>query len=336
LDIFGYPLGRGERLGKYVSVGELACFSEIKFPFLAIRGAKDGPALWLTGAVHGDELNGLWAMRRLFWELDPQKLQGTLILTPLLNPMAFLARTKISNIDYLDMDQQFPGNPGGLYSERMAHAIFSELKKHANYVIDFHTLGHPFSATPYTVSKIVPGAGETTVKEAYNMAKAFGVYPNCRLDLSKSTSELPGTTSGSVDIECMRNNIPCMMAEMGGGGRWDEAAINTAYQGIVNVMIYLGLLEGKLESPAKQLIITKRCFLRGNRGGLTRMAVEPGNFVKKGDLLATVYNFWEEVDHLYAEQDQFVIGVRFEPVVSSGDRLAFVGTQWDELDWKLD
>jgi predicted deacylase len=335
LEIFGFSLKPGERLYNYVSIGELACFSEIKFPFLAIRGG-DAPVLWLTGAVHGDELNGLWAMRRLFWELDPHKLRGTLIVTPLLNPMAFLAHNKISNLDYLDMDQQFPGNPAGLYSERMASVIFSEMKRLANYVIDFHTMNHDSRAVPYTVSKIVPGASTETVKKAYGMARIFGVYPNCRLDLSKSTSELPGTTSGSIDITCMKNNIPCFMAELGGGGRWDEEIINIARQGIINVMTYLELLDGKPQYPSKQLLISNRCFLRCNHGGLARMAVEPGNFIKKGDLLATIYNFWEEVDHLYAQRDHFIIGACFQPVVSTGDRIAFVGNEWHESDWRSD
>ncbi len=330
MTIFDYPLAPGQRLCEYVKVGELACFSDIRIPVLAIRGKQDGPTLWLTGAVHGDELNGLWAMRRLFWDLDVEKLQGTLVLTPLLNPVAFLGRAKVSMLDSLDMDQQFPGNPAGLYSERVAHAVFSELKQKANYVIDFHTLNHLFSATPYTVSKIVPGADNQTNQQAFRMAKAFGVFPNCRVDLQSASGELPGTTSGALDIVCMQHNIPCFMAELGGGGRWEEAFIQVAYKGIRDVMIDLGMLAGNLPVPETQLIITKRKFLRSNAGGLVRMAVEPGSFVPAGGLIATIYDFWQEVDHLYADQDMFMIATCFNPVVSSGDRLAFVGCEWHE------
>lgn len=336
MDIFGYKVQPGQRLCQYISVGELACFSDIRIPLLVLRGTEEGPTLWLTGAVHGDELNGLWAMRRFFWDLKPDELKGNLVLTPLLNPLAFLARSKISHVDYLDMDQQFPGNPSGLYSERVAYVIFNELKRLATYVIDFHTLGHSFQATPYTVSKIVPGASEGTIQKAFAMARVFGVYPNCQVNLAKASGELPGATSGALDILCLQNNIPCFMAEMGGGGRWEEEAINTAYQGIKNVMVYLGMLKGEYQKPGRQLIITSRGFLRSNRGGLVRMAVIPGTVVSAGGLLATVYNFWEELEELKAKQDLFVIGTRFEPVVSSGDRLAFVGYEWYEMDWEGD
>ncbi|NLW06432.1 MAG: hypothetical protein GX039_00380 [Clostridia bacterium] len=333
MDIFGFSIQPGERLCRYIKVGELACFSDIRIPLLVARGKTAGPTLWLTGAVHGDELNGLWAMRRFFWDLDLEKLRGILVMTPLLNPLAFLAGNKVSQVDYLDMDQQFPGNPRGLYSERIPYIVFSELKQKADYVIDFHTLGHPYSATPYTVSKIVAGASEETIAKAFAMARVFGVYPNCRVDVASAKGELPGTTSGALDILCMQHNIPCFMAEMGGGGRWDDEAINIAYRGIKNVMLYLKMLDGEYQQPGRQLIITSRGFLRSNSGGLVRMAVNPGTFVKAGELLATVYSFWEELEQLKAEQDVFVIGTRFQPVVSSGDRLAFVGYEWQEMDW---
>lgn len=334
MKIFGVEVSPGQKVTGYTKVGELANFSEIKLPFLVVRGREDGPTLWLTGAVHGDELNGPWAMRRIFAELRAEELRGTVVLTPLLNPMAFLARTKTSNLDNLDMDQQFPGNPAGLYSERVAHAVFTEIKAHADYVIDFHTLGHLFSATPYTVSKIVPGASEETADKAFALARVFGVYPNCRVDLGGPVGELPGTTGGSIDILCIRNNIPCFMAEMGGGGRWEEDAIAAAYSGIRNVLAYLQMTGGDYRRPDRQLIITGREFLRSNRGGLMRMAVEPGTILHAGETLATVYSFWEELETIKAEKDIFIIATRFEPTVSTGDRLAFVGTSWQEKEWQ--
>jgi hypothetical protein len=335
MQLFGVPVEKARKVFTEIKVGELACFSDIKIPVLVARGRHEGPTLWLTGAVHGDELNGLWAMRRLFQDIDVEDLHGTLVLTPLLNGMAFLDRNKIGRIDDLDMDQQFPGNPEGSYCGRVAHAVFSELKAHANYVIDFHTMGHVFSATPYTVSKIVPGASEETVRAAFRMARAFGVYPNCRVDVAASGGELPGTTSGAIDIVCMQNNIPCFMAEMGAGGRWDEPVIDTAYAGIKNVMRFLGLLREPLIKPARQLIITGRRFLRSNRGGLVRMAVSPGQFVKKGEELASIVNFWETLEKLVADRDLFMIATRFEPVVSTGDRMGFVGHQWHEAEWDV-
>ncbi len=78
MKIFDYQLEPGTRLCEYVKVGELACFSDIRIPVLAIRGEQEGPTLWLTGAVHGDELNGLWAMRRFFLGSGCKKFAGNI------------------------------------------------------------------------------------------------------------------------------------------------------------------------------------------------------------------------------------------------------------------
>lgn len=333
MNIFNHELKLGERFCDYIKVGELACFSDIRIPVVMVRGKTDGPVLWLTGAVHGDELNGLWAMRRLFWDLDPETLHGTVIITSILNPIAFWSREKLSTLDHLDMDQQFPGNPQGLYSERMAYLIFQELKTNADYVIDFHTLNHLFSATPYTVSKVVEGASVTANEQALALARAFGVYPNCSVDLKTAGGELPGTTSGALDILCMQHNIPCFMAEMGGGGRWEEDNIEIAYQGIKNVMDKLQMVtNGEKQKNIQQIVLTKRKFLRVNRGGMVRMAVKPGDIVSKGALLATVNDFASVLEEIYAETDLFMIATCFNPIVSSGDRLAFAGTEWHECD----
>lgn len=333
MEIFGMKIQKGQKVFKNVKVGELANFTDIHIPVLVACGAQDGPTLWMTGAVHGDELNGPWAMREFFAKLDTAKLHGNVVLTPLLNTMAFVDRNKISQVDYLDLDQQFPGDAQGSYTQRIARIVFDEMKQWANYVIDFHTMGHVFSATPYTVSKNIPGVSKETVDKALKMARVFGVYPNCHLDLATASGELPGTTSGSIDITCMKNNIPCFMAEMGGGGRWDERVIQIILAGIENVMNYLGLFKGAYKKPEKQIIITKRRFLRCNRGGLVRMDVEPGQVVKQGEKLASIFDFWDEREQLIADKDMFMIATRFEPVVSTGDRMGFVGFEWHEVNW---
>lgn len=333
MQIFGFDLEPGRKLSSSVKVGELACFADVSLPVLAVKGRHDGPTLWLTGAVHGDELNGPWAMRQLFWALDPEKLHGTLVMTPLLNPMAFFVKNKVSFVDYLDLDQQFPGNAGGSYSERIAAVVFPEMKRCADYVIDFHTMGSAFSATPYTVSKVVPGASAATVSKAFDLARVFGVRPNCHLDLASAGGELPGTTSGSIDITCMKNDIPCFMAEMGGGGRWDEPAIAVAGQGIRNVMGYLDMLPGGYPRPGRQIIITGRRFLRSQKGGVVRMAVAPGDMVKAGTRVATIHDFAGEIGDVVADRDWFMIATLFQPVVTTGDRVGFVGFEWHEADW---
>lgn len=328
--VFGHPVKEGEKSFFTVPVGELAHRAEIQFPVIAVVGQKPGPVLWINGTVHGDELNGSYAAWELAKELDPAALSGTLIVTPVCNPAAFESRNKISDLDFMDMDTAFPGDSKGMLSQRIADILYREIKAHANALISFHTMATPYRANPYSVRKIVPGGSETVNQTAEGMQRAFGVITNCLVDLRSSVNELPGVTSGALDITCLKDGIPAFMGEMGQGGKLEDRYIQAAKQGIRNVMCYLHMLSGEPISPEHRVLITSRRFLRSDRGGLMRMDVTPGQEVKAGENLLHFHYYGDQVETYQAETDCYIIGIRENPVINTGDRVAFVGTKWSE------
>ena len=330
--VFGHSVERGEKAFFSITVGETAHKGQIQFPVIVVHGAADGKTLWVNGTVHGDELNGSYAGWKLARELDPQKLSGTLIVTPLCNPPAFESRSKVSIMDGMDMDTAFPGDPEGMISQRIAFVLFNEVKEHADALISFHTMATPYIADPYSVRKILAGVPDEVNQIAEGMQRAFGVKTNCVVDLTKPTSELPGVTNGALDITCLKNGIPAFMGEMGQGGKIDDRYVCVAQQGIENVMKYLGMLDGEVHLPEKQVKITARKFLRSDLGGLMRATVRPGDIVPKGESLLDLHYYNDQIDHYYVKQDSYIIGIRENPVVYTGERIAFVGTKWE--DWE--
>lgn len=309
-------------------VGELAIGSDVALPVMVINGREEGPTLWINGAVHGDELNGPMAARNVFSRLDPGTLRGALVITPISNVLAFQARDKISHLDYLDLNTLFPGDSKGLFTQRIAFALFQHIAGLADSLIDLHTLATPYKADPYTVYKIVPGAQGTLNEKMEEMAFAFGVRVNCRVELSNATGELPGTTHGALDIECIKRGIPAIMAEVGGGGRFEGSFIAAAEQGIENVLVFLGMIPGTVKRPQEQIVITKRRFVRTDLGGLVKVFVEPGQIIERGKAYAEVFDFFGRSVQQTAERDLFVIASRVSPVVDTGDRLLFAGIEW--------
>lgn len=284
--------------------------------------------LWINGTVHGDELNGSYAAWELSGEIDPEQLSGTLVVTPICNPIAFECRNKISAIDNMDMDTAFPGDPEGMMTQRIAYMIYREIKANAGAVISFHTMATPYRANPYSVRKIIPGVSDSVNEVSEGMQRAFGVVTNCVVDLRGDTNELPGVTSGALDITCMKDGIPAFMGEMGQGGKVETEYVEAAKKGILNVMRYLKMLDGPVEKPGRQVLITKRRFLRSDKGGMIRMNVKSGDEVKAGESLLDLHYYGDEMESYPARSDCYVIGVRENPVVSTGDRVAFVGTEW--------
>ena len=131
IEVFGHQVNPGEKAYFTVPVGQLSHQAVIEIPVIVVAGKKEGTVLWVNGTVHGDELNGSYAAWELSRELDPEKLSGTFIVTPICNPIAFEARNKISAIDSMDMDTAFPGDPKGMLTQRIAYVIYEEIRKHA-------------------------------------------------------------------------------------------------------------------------------------------------------------------------------------------------------------
>lgn len=335
MTLFGQEIAAGEKRYFSVDAGSYANRAEIPMPVIALRGARPGPTLWITGTVHGEELNGSAAAWEVIRELAPADLAGTLIVTPIANPLAYADRVKISQIDYLDMDTAFPGTTTGTWTQRIAHLLYTEIKKHADALLSFHALAPRHLAKPYTVSKLVPGTGAVpeTVARARQLALAFGVEANCSVDLSTASGELPGVMSGALDITCIADGIPAFMAEMGCSSLLESESIEAAKRGVYNVMKVLGMFAGSVRRCENQLLITKRKFIRADRGGLVR-AVHgaPGDILKAGCLLAETHFFGEEVERVHLAEDCYVIAARRHPVIHTGERYAFVGTSWERAD----
>lgn len=327
---FGITPEKGEKYFRSIPVGTLASGAQVNIPFMLLRGVEDGPVFWINGAVHGAELNGSVGAWELFREIDPQELNGTLAITPVANALGFQRRDKISDLDFQDMDTSFPGKPDGTFTERIAYVIYSQIKENADCLLSFHTMGPQWTAVPYTVSKIVPGADEDVVKQSQKLALAYGQEVNCFLDLANASGELPGVTRGALDITCILDHIPAFMAEMGGGGRVQRENVELAKQGIRNVMAYLGMLKGrKAPAPIKRRIITRRTFTRGDGAGMYIPAVVPGETMTGGGVQGHIHYFGRELQECRLYQENiFFIGVRFNPVVNTGDPLSFVGTEW--------
>ncbi len=117
-----------------VSISGLA----LPTPVLVINGAKPGPTLCLTGAIHGDELNGIEVVRRVMYDIKPESLNGTLIGVPIVNLQGFQRGSRYLS-DRRDLNRYFPGEKTGSLASRIAHSLFTEVIGHCQYLVDIHT-----------------------------------------------------------------------------------------------------------------------------------------------------------------------------------------------------
>lgn len=317
----------------YLSAGNTASGRDIAVPYMIKRGAAPGPCLWVNAAVHGDEINGVFAAVRFIEALVPAEMRGSVVVTPVANVLALDERRKTSAIDAIDMDQSFPGRASGFPTERMAAALFRRFGAEADVVVNLHTLGTPFDASPYAVYKLHPN-GAVDEQAILDHVACFAPTIACRMPTVDAAGELPGNITGGLDYQSLARGAIAFMIELGGGGRLEQDAIAHGADGLRRLATRMSVVAGGEEGrPASLRRVTSRAHRLVETGGLFEAVAAPGRSVGAGTLIGRVRNiFGDVVEEVSAERETWVIAVRRDPVVHSGDRVAFLGLDWGEVD----
>lgn len=315
-----------------IEVGSMSSGALVGLPYVAVRGARPGKTLWLNGQVHGDEINGMIAALRFVNSLDPQTMSGNVVVTPTANPHALDSRRKRNPYDELDLDQTYPGNAKGLISERQAHALFSEIRGTADFLINLHTMNALFSSKIYAVYKVHPDSG-IAEKDLLRAVALFEPNIACRMDVG-GRGELPGNIAGALDYQCLAAGIPAFMLELGGGSRVEAHNVDAAERGFNRLARHLGIvapLENDFE-PESVRRVTRRGWITFEKGGLFVPEVQAGEDIAANGLLGRSMNlFGEPVEDVAVPNDGIIIGLRSDPVVHTGERAAFVAWEWDKF-----
>ncbi|MER9002599.1 succinylglutamate desuccinylase/aspartoacylase family protein [Mesorhizobium sp. M0862] len=316
-----------------IGIGSTAGGREIRIPYLVKQGRSDGPVLWVNAAVHGDEINGVFAAQRFFDRLDASTMNGKVVVTPVANLHAFDERRKTTLIDGIDMDQCFPGKADGFVTERAAAALFERFGRSANVIVNIHTLGTPFDASPYAVYKVHPNG---LVSEASLLSHIACFEPTiaCRMPVADASGELPGNIAGALDYQALSLGATAFMIELGGGGRLENDFVEHGVAGLLRLAGKIGINghgTAAVSRPIKR--VTKRAHRLAGVAGLFEPATSPGRSVSAGSTIGVIRDlFGDVIEDVRTECDSWVIAIRRDPVVHSGDRVAFLGTEWSDVD----
>ena len=309
-------------------VGSMASGTPLALPWLAVRGARPGRTLWLHGQVHGDEINGIVASLRFLHGLDADAMSGNVVITPTGNPQALDARRKRNPYDELDLDQSYPGSAQGLVTERVAHAMFSEMRGVASMVVSLHTMNPLFDAPPYAVYKVHPDSG---IDEAQVLDAVAHFHPvlACKQDVG-GKGELPGNIAGALDYQCLAAGITAFMVELGRGNSFQPENVTVAENGFRGLAQHMGILEGSPHATGATLrTVSRRGWITADEGGMFVPRVKAGALVRAGESIGDVYRFDASVTPIAPfTRDGILIGLRGDPVVHTGERLAFVAWEW--------
>jgi predicted deacylase len=300
----------GQRQNICLPVATLYTHTPVEMPVQVINGRRSGPRLFVSAAIHGDELNGIEIIRRLLKVRMLDRLRGGLIAVPILNVFGVLNHSRYLP-DRRDLNRSFPGTDKGSLAGRLADLVMREIVSHCTHGIDLHTGALHRSNLPQIRANLDD-------PETERLARAFGVPVLLNSDLR----------DGSLRQAASEMGIPMLLYEAGEALRFDEISIHGGLTGIVNVMRELGMLPAsrKARRPHKEPVVARSSFwVRAPKGGILRTHVRLGEKVEKTTLLASISDpFGNQEMSLISPYSGIVIGRSSLPLVNEGDAIFHV------------
>jgi predicted deacylase len=280
----------------------------MSLPVAVVNGRHPGPTIWLSGAVHGDEINGVAIIRRVMERLTARDLHGAVIAVPIVNVFGFINESRYLP-DRRDLNRSFPGSPRGSLAARLAHLFVKEIVGHCDVGIDLHTAaGHRIN-----VPQIRADMSDERTRQ---LSQAFGAPFLVDAKIR----------DGSLRQAATERDKPVLVYEAGQAQRFDDEPIATGVAGVLRVMESLGM--GAWDAPPASIppvMIGRTTWVRARRGGIAEIAVGLGEQVDKGQVLATISDsLGRKRSHVSAPLGGWVIAQTLNPLVSQGDALVHV------------
>ncbi len=304
----GELIALGETRNIKLTIGESYSGMNVRIPIQVCRAEQPGPTVFVTAALHGDEINGTGVVRQIIHEGILQLKCGSVILIPVLNLLAFDRHSRYLP-DRRDLNRCFPGSSSGSLASRMAHRLFDEIVMRSDYGIDLHTAAVRRTNFPNV-------RADLSSPQVARIAKAFG---------NELLIDSVGP-KGSLRREACQAGCPTIVMEGGEVWKVEPRIVESAIKGIVNVLRELEMLEGTPEITEHQLVLTKTKWLRAERGGFLQFHVKPGDGVEQGQAIATNTNLLGvEKSVLYSPYAGVVLGMTTLPAVTPGEPICHLG-----------
>ncbi len=340
-DIGGVNVVPGERKTIELPVTRLYTRTQLHMPVHVARGKRSGPTLFISAAIHGDEINGVEIIRRLLKLKELKRLRGTVIAAPVVNVIGFINHSRYL-ADRRDLNRCFPGSPTGPLADILAHLFMDQIAARATHGIDIHTGAIHRNNVPQT-------RVSDSDTESQKMAEWFAAPIIVE----------SGLRAGSLRQALADLKIPNVLYEAGEALRFDEMSIRIGVRGILQVMRALGMLpdrekdrdassdlpiaaseEGSQTKRRKRQRPPVRCkkskWVRAGASGVFRNRVKLGQSVSKGQTLGIVADpFGGLEDPAVSPADGYVIGLLEMPLVGRGDALYHIAFTKDTQEGEL-
>lgn len=355
----------GELATGYLDVTDLPTGGPERLPVVVARGETDGPTLWVTGGIHGDEMTGVATVQDVLSNGVPDGLAGTIVCAPICNPAGLRRAERTSYYHGDDPNRHFPTGDREttrrprvqeLIDERLYEAIVDS----ADALLDVHTA--QVGSVPFVIRDRVlyDGSDDGADREATDGDPSGHAAPRDdrsareladRLDALASATEVPVVTEYPAEEYADRNlhrstagavlneaGVPALTLELGSHGVVEEDYRAAGVAAVYRCLVELGGIESvpksiERDAPAIEAPVDYpvRRFVgpESSVAGFCRHRVEAGDVVEAGDPVADIVGpHGERRETLESDRDGYVLGRR-SPVVYENDPVCSLAVRDD-------
>jgi predicted deacylase len=279
-------------------------------PVLVVNGAKPGPNLCLTGAIHGDELNGIEIIRRTMFDLDPMKLSGRVIGVPIVNLPGFQQGSRYLP-DRRDLNRHFPGSSNGSLADRIANSLFRNVIRHCDMLVDIHTGSLKRTNLPQL-------RADMNNPEVAELTRGFD-----RMAVVHSSG-----APGMLRFAAVAAGIRAVTMEAGESLRIQESQIQAGVNSLTSLMDKEGMVSRMFVWGDPEPVYYDSEWIRAEQGGILFSEVALGDTVTEGEILGYVSDpITNEQNAIRATSEGRIIGMAVDQFVMAGFAAYHVGTE---------
>jgi len=354
----------GERQFGFLHIAYLAAKTEVRVPFHVLRGREPGPTVCLESTLHGWEPMGAEVLRRALRRVDPEHLRGTILSIPLANPMTLEigggiegAGQRISPTDHLDLNRVWPGKSENAWlTERIADVLWREIVSRSEYVIDYHDGTGSSEELPVTFAYAFPmnrggaiqaegadgiGGAAETAPPGLSMAQMRDMNDKVRAlaiawgSTVISWRERPVNPAMMLGAAMLRGIIPLYVET--GGAHTIDWTIDASVECTLNLLKHLGMIDGSLVLPKRQIMVSNYLVARSRAGGFYQVnpAVHLGSEIAKGTVIGTVVDAMtsEVLEEYRSPVNAIVVSRRVRMPINPGGYIAHLADT-DAIIWE--
>ena len=276
------------------AIATLGDGSVLSTPFWRVDSKKEGPALLLIAANHGNEVQGVEVARRFKQICENNLVAGSVWLVPMAHILAIRTRQYSPNLrpgepigfskDH-NIERTWPGDPEGNDTERVAYALEQAVLRHCSHAVDIHCWNHFWAAETLLYDDHIPSQplGKVTTTRFISKHKALP-HPSGKMQAAQLIRKRGGG---------------CIVIELSGQYQMQERQVQIGLSSMVNIAKKLGMIKGEpqlIERPRVErnretsYTVNAPCagiFMPAIRSSDNRMLM-PEDYVEEGQPLGHI------------------------------------------------